>query len=98
MVLLSQFPVQDSAARTFQHFLYKDRPGALLPTDPKTGQPWYSTDDLQVSRGACAAGTAHTIQLWYRAVSSVECPNPLAEDAAVPAITFVNPANVYQCV
>jgi hypothetical protein len=48
MVLLSNFPIDDAAARTFQHFLYKDMPGALLPTDPKTGQPWYSPEDLEV--------------------------------------------------
>lgn len=48
MVLLSQFPIDAAAARTFQHLLYKDMPGALMPTDPHTGQPWYSTDDLKV--------------------------------------------------
>lgn len=50
MVLLSQFSIDAEAARTFQHFLYKDMPGALLPIDPQTGQPWYSPDDLQVGR------------------------------------------------
>lgn len=54
MVLLSQFPIDAAAARTFQHFLYKDMPGALLPTDPHTGQPWYSPDDLKVSLTQCA--------------------------------------------
>ena len=49
MVLLSQFPIDAAAARTFQRFLYNDMPGALMPTDPQTGQPWYSTDDLKVS-------------------------------------------------
>lgn len=46
MVLLSQFPID--AARTFQHFLYKDMPGALLPTDPATSSPWYDAEDLEV--------------------------------------------------
>lgn len=60
MVLLSTFPIDAAAARTFQHFLYKDMPGALLPTDPQTVQPWYSPDDLQVCRlWACASVLAH---------------------------------------
>lgn len=50
MVLLSHFPIDADAARTFQHFLWKDMPGALLPTDPVTQQPWYSQEDLQVFR------------------------------------------------
>jgi hypothetical protein len=48
MVLLSQFPIDASVSRTFQHFLYKDMPTALLPKDPETGLPWYSQDDLKV--------------------------------------------------
>ena len=50
MVLMSRFPIDATAARTLQHFLYKDMPGALLPTDPHTGNPWYSDDDLKVRR------------------------------------------------
>jgi hypothetical protein len=50
MVLLSQFPIDARASRTLQQFLYKDMPGAVLPTDPTTGQPWYSQEDLQVCR------------------------------------------------
>ena len=38
--------------RTFQHFLWKDMPGALLPDDPATPAPadWYSPDELDVFR------------------------------------------------
>lgn len=50
MVLLSQFPIDTSAARTFQHFLWQDMPGALLPIDPHTQQSWYSEADLRVFR------------------------------------------------
>ena len=56
MVLLSRFPIDAPAARTFQNFLTKDMPGALLPTDPKTGQPWYSTEDLEVCGGSVYRG------------------------------------------
>jgi hypothetical protein len=36
--------------RSFQHFLWKDMPGALLPDDPATAAPadWYSADELAV--------------------------------------------------
>lgn len=56
MVLLSQFPIDAAAARTFQRFLYKDMPTALLPKDPETGLPWYSTEDLEVCSGSSCGG------------------------------------------
>src|SRR4029450_9530338 len=36
----------------FQHFLWKDMPGALLPDDPNTAAPadWYSPEELDVFR------------------------------------------------
>src|SRR5690606_36097991 len=40
MVVYSKYPI--AGARTFQHFLWKDMPGALLPVDPTTGESWYS--------------------------------------------------------
>ena len=38
--------------RTFQHFLWKDMPGAMLPDDPATAAPadWYSPAELDVFR------------------------------------------------
>jgi hypothetical protein len=38
--------------RTFQNFLWKDMPGALLPDDPGTPEPadWYSAEELEVFR------------------------------------------------
>jgi len=50
MLVLSRFPIDRERVRTFQNFLWRDMPGALLPTDPKTGKPWYSDDDLAVFR------------------------------------------------
>jgi Endonuclease/Exonuclease/phosphatase family len=50
MVLLSKFPIKEEAARTFQLFLWKDMPGALLPSDPATGESWYSPEELEVFR------------------------------------------------
>jgi hypothetical protein len=50
MVVLSKHPIQSERVRTFQHFLWKDMPGALLPDDPATAAPadWYSPDELAV--------------------------------------------------
>jgi hypothetical protein len=52
MLVLSQHPIDDAAIRTFQKFLWKDMPGALLPDDPATPAPadWYSSDELDVFR------------------------------------------------
>jgi hypothetical protein len=42
MVLLSQYPIINEDIRTFQRFLWSDMPGALIPTDVETGQPFYN--------------------------------------------------------
>ena len=39
MAVLSKYPIDTDAVRTFQHFLWKDMPGALLPDDPNTAAP-----------------------------------------------------------
>lgn len=48
MVVLSKYPIVRT--RTFQNFLWRDMPGALLPEDPATGDPWYSKEELDVFR------------------------------------------------
>ncbi|MBE9037122.1 phytase [aff. Roholtiella sp. LEGE 12411] len=52
MLLLSKYPIDTDNVRTFQNFLWKDMPNALLPDDPTTPQPndWYSEDELEVLR------------------------------------------------
>ena len=50
MLVLSRFPIDRERVRAFQKFLWRDMPGALLPTDPRTGQPFYSDEDLAVLR------------------------------------------------
>ena len=44
MVLLSQYPIDEQAVRSFRTFLWKDMPEARLPDDSSTGAPgdWYS--------------------------------------------------------
>ncbi|WP_118165738.1 phytase [Nostoc sphaeroides] len=52
MLLLSKYPIDTANVRTFQNFLWKDMPNALLPDDPTTPQAndWYSQDELEVLR------------------------------------------------
>jgi endonuclease/exonuclease/phosphatase family metal-dependent hydrolase len=52
MALLSKFPIESDRVRTFQKFLWKDMPGALLPDDPLTGAAggYYSKAALAVLR------------------------------------------------
>jgi len=50
MLILSRFPINSQEVRSFQKFLWRDMPNALLPTNPQTGQPYYDDDDLKVLR------------------------------------------------
>jgi len=52
MAVYSMHPINYDNIRTFQMFLWKDMPGALLPDDPGTPEPadWYSDAELDVFR------------------------------------------------
>jgi hypothetical protein len=52
MLVLSKYPIDTRAVRTFQNFRWSDMPGALLPDDPATSAPrdWYSPEILNVLR------------------------------------------------
>lgn len=52
MAVLSKYPIDTDAVRTFQTFLWKDMPGALLPDDPSTPEPadWFTPEELEVVR------------------------------------------------
>jgi 3-phytase len=52
MAVYSKYPIDHDGVRTFQHFLWKDMPGARLPDDPATPAPadWYSPEELAVFR------------------------------------------------
>jgi hypothetical protein len=52
MAVYSRYPIDYESIRTFQFFLWKDMPGALLPDDPRTPAPadWYSPEELAVFR------------------------------------------------
>lgn len=49
MLVLSKFPIETDKVRTFQNFLWKDMPGALLPENAD-GTGWYSDEELAVFR------------------------------------------------
>ncbi len=52
MVVYSKHPIATDDVRTFQDFLWKDMPGAVLPDDPATPEPadWYSPAELDAVR------------------------------------------------
>ncbi|MBN3938522.1 phytase [Nostoc sp. NMS9] len=52
LLLLSKYPIDTANIRTFQNFLWKDMPNALLPDESTTPQPndWYSEEELAVLR------------------------------------------------
>ncbi|HUP33307.1 MAG TPA: endonuclease/exonuclease/phosphatase family protein [Gaiellaceae bacterium] len=52
MAVYSMYPIDPTGIRTFQKFLWKDMPGAMLPDDPATAAPadWYSPAELDVFR------------------------------------------------
>lgn len=52
IILYSKYPIVEEEVRTFQNFLWKDMPGALLPDNLDTPEPndWYSEEELEVFR------------------------------------------------
>ncbi|MUL40813.1 endonuclease/exonuclease/phosphatase family protein [Streptomonospora sp. PA3] len=50
MAVYSRYPVDREAVRTFQTFRWADMPGAMLPTDPATGEDFYSEKEQRVLR------------------------------------------------
>jgi hypothetical protein len=52
LAVYSRYPIDSDSIRTFQLFLWKDMPGAMLPDDTSTPAPadWYSPDELDVFR------------------------------------------------
>ena len=50
MALLSKYPIDEKAIRTFQFFKWKDMPNAMQPIDPKTNKPWYNKEAWEIFR------------------------------------------------
>lgn len=50
MLVLSKFSIDRNQVRSFQKFLWRNMPTPMLPTNPKTGKPFYDDDDLAILR------------------------------------------------
>ena len=50
MAVYSKYPIDRTHVRSFQKFLWKDMPSALLPVNPDDEQPFYSADQLALLR------------------------------------------------
>jgi hypothetical protein len=70
MAVYSKYPIDEANVRTFQHFLWKDMPGALLPDDPATTAPadWYSPDELAAFRLSSKSHWDVPITIGHKAV------------------------------
>jgi Endonuclease/Exonuclease/phosphatase family len=70
MAVYSKYPIDYESIRTFQGFLWKDMPGALLPDDPSTPAPadWYSPEELDVFRLSSKSHWDVPIEVGHRVV------------------------------
>jgi Endonuclease/Exonuclease/phosphatase family len=83
MVVYSKYPIKTSAIRTFATFKWKDMPGAALPTDPATGVPWYTDEELSVVRLSSKSHWDVPIRTGHRTVHFlVSHPTPPVFDGA----------------
>jgi hypothetical protein len=70
MAVYSKYPIDTDAIRTFQTFLWKDMPAALLPDNPLTPEPadYYSAAELEVFRLSSKSHWDLPIQVGQRTV------------------------------
>ena len=85
MAVYSRFPIDEKEIRTFQNFLWKDMPGAMLPDDPTTPQPadWYSPEELEVFRLSSKSHWDIPIEIGHKTVHILAShPTPPVFDGA----------------
>lgn len=85
MVVLSKYPILTGLARTFQYFLWKDMPHALLPDDPNTpeAEDWYTPTELDIVRLSSKSHWDVPIQINNQVVHFlVSHPTPPVFDGA----------------
>ncbi|GAA1906753.1 endonuclease/exonuclease/phosphatase family protein [Nocardioides lentus] len=83
MLVLSRHPVDRSRVRTFREFLWADMPGALLPEDPATGEPWFTDAELADVRLSSKSHWDVPIRVGRRTVHFlVSHPTPPTFDGA----------------
>jgi hypothetical protein len=77
LVVYSKHPIDTEGARTFQHFLWKDMPGNLIPT------PFYSPDEVDILRLSSKSHWDVPIRIGHRTVHFlVAHPTPPVFDTA----------------
>ncbi len=85
MAVYSKYPIAEDDVRTFQNFLWKDMPGALLPDDPATPEPadWYTAAELEDFRLSSKSHWDVPIEIGRRTVHFlVSHPTPPVFDGA----------------
>lgn len=83
MLVLSKYPIDEASVRTFQKFLWKDLPGALLPVDPKTSKPWYDEPTIAAFRLSSKSHWDVPIKVGARSIHFLVChPTPPVFDGA----------------
>jgi len=81
MVVYSRLPLARDRIRTFRKFLWQDMPGALLPRDPATGQPYYGDEELAVLRLSSKSHWDIPVEASGRTIHFLVChPTPPAFD------------------
>jgi endonuclease/exonuclease/phosphatase family metal-dependent hydrolase len=85
MVLFSTFPIQENQVRTFQDFLWKDMPGAMLPDEASTtaAGDWYSKEALARLRLSSKSHWDVPIEVEGKVLHILAChPTPPVFDGA----------------
>jgi len=83
MLVLSKYPIDPAAVRTFQKFLWKDLPGALLPIDPKTSKPWYDEQTTAAFRLSSKSHWDVPVAVGDKTIHFLVChPTPPVFDGA----------------
>lgn len=82
MAVLSMHPIDEENIRTFQNFLWKDMPDALLPTNPESGKSWYTEEALEIFRLSSKSHWDVPISVGSKTVHLLAChPTPPVFDA-----------------
>lgn len=77
MLVLSRLPIAREQIRTFQRFLWKDMPDALLPTSADDGESYYSDEKLHQFRLSSKSHWDIPIQVGDQQVHFLVChPTP----------------------
>ncbi len=76
MVVLSKFPIDTEAVRTFQKFLWRDMPNALWPKLPESGHDYYSEEIKEIFRLSSKSHWDVPIKVTDDHVIHVLCAHP----------------------